>query len=182
MKRTVGRLADGREILWFDRDEGVVRDTTDRRSLPPTATTSQIRYDAVLDEWVAIASHRQDRTFLPPADLCPLCPSREGRLTEVPSDDYDVVVFENRFPSFSTDITGVEDNHRSGRPVRHPTGVRPVRGRVLHQRPLRIVRAAEPRPGSPRRRSVGGPHRRPQCPRARRAGLSASRIAASRSA
>jgi UDPglucose--hexose-1-phosphate uridylyltransferase len=114
VKRTVGRLADGREILWFDRDEGVVRDTTDRRSLPPTATTSQIRYDAVLDEWVAIASHRQDRTFLPPADLCPLCPSREGRLTEVPSDDYDVVVFENRFPSFSTDIIGVETTTEAG--------------------------------------------------------------------
>jgi UDPglucose--hexose-1-phosphate uridylyltransferase len=48
---------------------------------------------------VVIAAQRQDRTFLPPPEECPLDPSREGRLTEIPADDYDVVVFENRFPS-----------------------------------------------------------------------------------
>jgi UDPglucose--hexose-1-phosphate uridylyltransferase len=46
------------------------------------------------------ASHRQDRTFLPPADHCPLCPTRPGRPpTEIPFESFDVVVFENRFPS-----------------------------------------------------------------------------------
>jgi UDPglucose--hexose-1-phosphate uridylyltransferase len=50
---------------------------------------------------VAIASHRQGRTHLPPVDECPLCPSRAGHHTEVPAEDYDVVVFENRFPSFA---------------------------------------------------------------------------------
>jgi UDPglucose--hexose-1-phosphate uridylyltransferase len=93
--------------MWYDRDEAVVRNSIDQRDLPQTATTSQIRYDAALDEWVGIASHRQTRTFLPPADECPLCPSRNGRQTEIPSEDYDVVVFENRFPSFATDVTGV---------------------------------------------------------------------------
>lgn len=108
MRRTEGRLADGREILWFDQAEPAVRQMTDQRDLPNTATTSQIRYDAAVDEWVAIASHRQDRTFMPPADQCPLCPSRDGRHTEIPSEDYEVVVFENRFPSLATDVTGVE--------------------------------------------------------------------------
>jgi UDPglucose--hexose-1-phosphate uridylyltransferase len=49
-----------------------------------------------------MGDHRRpapDRTFLPPPEECPLDPSREGRLTEIPADDYDVVVFENRFPS-----------------------------------------------------------------------------------
>ncbi|MDP9418542.1 MAG: galactose-1-phosphate uridylyltransferase [Actinomycetota bacterium] len=101
MKRTSGRLSDGREILWYDERDDRVRDAQDRRDLPRTATTSQLRLDPLLDEWVAIASHRQDRTFLPPADECPLCPSREGRLSEIPTPDYDVVVFENRFPSFA---------------------------------------------------------------------------------
>jgi UDPglucose--hexose-1-phosphate uridylyltransferase len=79
VKRTEGRLADGREIIWFDDADDAVRDgVRDERDLPQTATTSQVRYDATLDEWVAIASHRQDRTFLPPADQCPLCPSRDG--------------------------------------------------------------------------------------------------------
>ena len=48
-----------------------------------------------------IAAARQDRTYQPPADQCPLDPSGPGRLTEIPADSYDVVVFENRFPSLA---------------------------------------------------------------------------------
>ena len=103
MRRSTARLADGREIVYFDSDDNRPRrDEADQRDLGPISTSSQIRYDAVLDEWVAIASHRQGRTHLPPTDECPLCPSRDGRHTEIPSPDYDVVVFENRFPSFAT--------------------------------------------------------------------------------
>jgi UDPglucose--hexose-1-phosphate uridylyltransferase len=61
-----------------------------------------VRYDPLLGEWVIIAGHRQDRTYLPPADLCPLDPSRPGRLTEIPAPGYEVAVFENRFPSLVT--------------------------------------------------------------------------------
>ena len=46
------------------------------------------------------AGHRQDRTFLPAEDVCPLCPTKEGRPpTEIPWPAFDVVVFENRFPA-----------------------------------------------------------------------------------
>jgi len=103
VNRTRRSLADGREILYFDRDP-VPRDAVDTRDLPPVGTHSQLRYDALLDEWVVIASHRQTRTFLPPVDQCPLCPSRDGRLTEIPDSEYQVVVFENRFPSLSTGV------------------------------------------------------------------------------
>src|SRR6202453_679026 len=58
-----------------------------------------IRWGDLAGGWVVIAAARQDRTFLPPADQCPLDPSAPGRLTEIPADSYDVVVFENRFPS-----------------------------------------------------------------------------------
>ena len=34
-------------------------------------------------------------------------PSRDGRQTEIPSPDYDVVVFENRFPSLATSVPPV---------------------------------------------------------------------------
>lgn len=105
MRRTSARLADGREIVYFDLDESATtRDAPDLRDLPPISTASEIRYDAVLDEWVAIASHRQGRTHLPPTHQCPLCPSTADRLTEIPASDYDVVVFENRFPSFATSL------------------------------------------------------------------------------
>jgi UDPglucose--hexose-1-phosphate uridylyltransferase len=105
VKRTSRRLADGREILYFDDDRHPVERTAeDTRDLPPVSTRSQLRYDALLGEWVAIASHRQTRTFLPPADECPLDPSRPGRPTEIPESEYQVVVFENRFPSLATAV------------------------------------------------------------------------------
>jgi UDPglucose--hexose-1-phosphate uridylyltransferase len=62
---------------------------------------NQLRWDPTLREWVAYATHRQDRTFLPPPEWCPLCPTRDGAPpTEVPRSSYEIVVFENKFPSF----------------------------------------------------------------------------------
>ncbi|RCV49661.1 galactose-1-phosphate uridylyltransferase [Marinitenerispora sediminis] len=103
MWRSSGRLADGRQIIYFDEtpDTGRAK-APDRRPLPPAAPSSQLRRDPLLDDWVVLAAHRQDRTFLPPPDECPLDPTRGDRLTEIPADDYDVVVFENRFPSLAT--------------------------------------------------------------------------------
>jgi UDPglucose--hexose-1-phosphate uridylyltransferase len=61
---------------------------------------SELRWHPILREWVITATHRQDRTFLPPKDYCPLCPTQPGAFpTEVPSPDYETVVFENKFPS-----------------------------------------------------------------------------------
>ena len=62
---------------------------------------SEVRWDPLFRDYAVIASHRQDRTYRPPVDSCPLCPSRQGMSTEVPAADYEVVVFENRFPSFA---------------------------------------------------------------------------------
>jgi UDPglucose--hexose-1-phosphate uridylyltransferase len=122
VKKTVSRLADGREIIYFDQHDDAVRVLEDPRDLPTTATMPEIRYDPLMNEWVAIAAHRQTRTFLPPAEECPLCPSRDGRQTEIPSPDYDVVVFENRFSSFSTrasDLAQVADVYETLHP-KHP--------------------------------------------------------------
>ncbi len=61
---------------------------------------SERRYDPTTGEWRMFARHRQDRTFLPSEDLCPLCPTVDpARPTEIPFPSFDVVVFENRFPS-----------------------------------------------------------------------------------
>ena len=74
----------------------------DRRPLPPFEPgQSQLRFDQATGQWVVIAARRQDRTYKPPPDQCPLCPGPTGLTSEVPAPDYDVVVFENRFPSLS---------------------------------------------------------------------------------
>jgi UDPglucose--hexose-1-phosphate uridylyltransferase len=103
VKKTPTRLADGRELIYYDSADSKVRDAVDERPLERVATTSETRYDRLLGDTVAIASHRQGRTYHPPADQCPLCPSRDGRHTEIPDSDYEVVVFENRFPSLAGD-------------------------------------------------------------------------------
>ena len=92
-------LADGRELIYFGDLSDEEASYRDRRPLPAVEVSSQVRRDPLLGEWVIVAGHRQDRTFLPPADHCPLDPSTPDRLTEIPAPSYEVVVFENRFPS-----------------------------------------------------------------------------------
>ncbi|MFI7344758.1 galactose-1-phosphate uridylyltransferase [Streptomyces sp. NPDC049936] len=103
MKKTSTRLADGRELVYYDLRDDTVRDAVDHRPLERTVTTSEVRRDPLLGDSIAVASHRQGRTYHPPADQCPLCPSQGERLSEIPDSSYDVVVFENRFPSLAGD-------------------------------------------------------------------------------
>ncbi|MCP3800271.1 galactose-1-phosphate uridylyltransferase [Allokutzneria sp. A3M-2-11 16] len=104
MKRSSNHLADGREIIYFDDTETAPRTAVDSRDLPAQAPRSEIRRDPLTGEWVGMAAHRQSRIYKPPADLCPLCPTSPGRPTEIPESSYDVVVFENRFPSFAQGV------------------------------------------------------------------------------
>jgi UDPglucose--hexose-1-phosphate uridylyltransferase len=99
VRKTPTTLADGRELIYFGRRPVPPDGLVDLRPLRPVEVSSQIRHDPLLGEWVIIAGHRQDRTFLPAAADCPLDPSRPGRLTEIPASEYEVAVFENRFPS-----------------------------------------------------------------------------------
>ena len=95
-------LADGRELLLFALPGHTPAPVTDRRPLPDYENEqSRLRFDRQTGQWVIIAALRQDRTYKPPPDQCPLCPSPSGQTSEVPAPDYDVVVFENRFPSVS---------------------------------------------------------------------------------
>lgn len=100
--RTTRRLSDGREIAYYDSTSGHDRMAEDRRVLDDAPTLTELRRDPLLDEWVVVAGHRQARTFHPPTSECPLCPTHDDQLTEIPEADYEVVVFENRFPSLTT--------------------------------------------------------------------------------
>lgn len=99
---TSTRLADGRELIYFDQGSVPHAHTaSDQRPLEVRSAldTGELRFDALTGDWVAVAAHRQSRTYLPPADQCPLCPTTGANLSEIPDSAYDVVVFENRFPS-----------------------------------------------------------------------------------
>ncbi|BBY55142.1 galactose-1-phosphate uridylyltransferase [Mycobacterium koreense] len=99
---TVWPLADGRELLFFSLPAHVPAPVADRRPLPPRREQpTELRFDQTTGAWVIIAADRQDRTYKPPADQCPLCPGPGGTTSEIPAPDYDVVVFENRFPSLA---------------------------------------------------------------------------------
>jgi UDPglucose--hexose-1-phosphate uridylyltransferase len=63
---------------------------------------SEQRYNELRDEQVVYAIHRQDRTFLPARDHCPLDPTRPGGPdTEIPVPAFEIAVFDNRFPAFA---------------------------------------------------------------------------------
>lgn len=112
VRRTRGRLYDGREIIYYDDsppyvDGSATRELVDSRPPAPAARAGQMRYDPLSGSWVAIAAHRMGRAFMPPLDECPLCPTGRGtEPSEIPADDYDVVVFENKSPSFSPRVEG----------------------------------------------------------------------------
>jgi len=72
---------------------------------------SELRWNPTLEEWVITATHRQDRTFFPPPDYNPLAPTQPGGFpTEIPAANYEIVVFENKFPSLRREapLPGVE--------------------------------------------------------------------------
>ena len=101
--KTAVTLADGRTLMYFGAIPGRPADYPDRRRLDPAVIRSEVRFDWLLGEWVVIASHRQDRTFQPADNQCPLCPSTADNCTEIPAPEYEVVVFENRFPTLNGD-------------------------------------------------------------------------------
>ncbi|MCQ4622526.1 galactose-1-phosphate uridylyltransferase [Corynebacterium sp. CCUG 70398] len=114
-------LSDGRELIYYDPPSGGTaevppRTAEDERGLPEVHTDSWMRKDPLTGEWALYAAHRQNRTFLPPANEDPLAPTRPGQKpSEIPESDYEVVVFENRFPSLSMGMEGRDGTPAVGR-------------------------------------------------------------------
>lgn len=54
---------------------------------------AELRYDPLTNDWIMIASHRQNRPQMP-KDWCPFCPG-SGKVP----DDFDVLEYDNDFPA-----------------------------------------------------------------------------------
>src|SRR4051812_32581883 len=78
-----------------------------------------MRLDVLTGDWISIAANRQNRAFLPPAELDPLAPQSPTNPSEIPSR-YDVAVFENKSPSFGPALATATDDA--------PAAVDPPRG------------------------------------------------------
>ncbi|MGH3940613.1 MAG: galactose-1-phosphate uridylyltransferase, partial [Pseudonocardiaceae bacterium] len=116
------RLADGRALTYYDDREpyasgAATRALHDPRELSPGQARPLMRRDVLTGEWVVFAPHRMGRMHLPSTETCPLCPSRDGAATEIPADDYDVVVFDNRFPSLASRFDGPVPSLVDGDPL-----------------------------------------------------------------
>ena len=103
VRRTRTTLADGRELIYFDDSApyvsgGATRRLDDPRPLPDRFAAApadaprgpQMRFDVLTGEWIPMATHRMNRTHLPPADANPLAPARPGAEYsdgEIPAED-----------------------------------------------------------------------------------------------
>ena len=107
--RIEAKLFDGRDLFYFDDQHSKLAEArkSDQRAKAERPQTADLRFDALTGEWITVASHRQQRVVLPPAHSCPLCPTSEENLSELP-DNFDVAVFENKGPAFGP-ATGLID-------------------------------------------------------------------------
>ena len=103
MQKRVLTKPDGRSLTLY------ARTALPENIIAPSPISSKhtsdahLRWHPLRGEWVAYATHRQNRTFLPPAEYNPLAPSRDPvQPTEVPDAPWDVAVFENRFPTLTS--------------------------------------------------------------------------------
>jgi len=64
------------------------------------AKGGELRWHPFRQEWSIYAPHRQNRTFKPSAADDPLAPSVAGQpLTDIPFEDFELCIFENKFTS-----------------------------------------------------------------------------------
>jgi UDPglucose--hexose-1-phosphate uridylyltransferase len=98
-------LSDGRSLSLYGwhKHEGV---RTDKLTAAPPAMAQImpgiLNWHPFKQDFVCTSPGRQNRTFKPAADQCPLCPTSANadHMKEIPFADFEVAVFDNRFPSY----------------------------------------------------------------------------------
>lgn len=111
---------DGRSLWLYARAPLPADLTAPSPGVGPVAPASHLRWHPLRGEWVAYASHRQNRTFLPPPEWNPLAVTSDPSApTELPAGPWEVAVFENLFPTLSA---------QAGEPPRSIVETRPGKG------------------------------------------------------
>ncbi len=92
------RKKDGRDLFLYGYQEHELEalDDTDGE----VAKGGELRFHPLRQEWNLYAPHRQNRTFKPSAADNPLAASKPGKaVTEIPFEDFELAIFENKFTS-----------------------------------------------------------------------------------
>lgn len=106
MYSQVLRKPDGRLLTLYSRRPIATDIEAPSPGSEPIQANPHLRWHPLRGEWVAYASHRQGRTFMPPPQYNPLAPTLDPKLpTELPQGNYDIAVFDNRFPSLIPSAT-----------------------------------------------------------------------------
>jgi UDPglucose--hexose-1-phosphate uridylyltransferase len=95
---------DGRELHLYSRSDFSVEEKVAAPSpfAEPLEGKPQLRWHPLRNEWVTYAAYRQGRTFLPPPEYNPLAVTTDpANPTELPAGDWEVAVFDNRFPALA---------------------------------------------------------------------------------
>lgn len=109
---------DGRQLWLYSN--APLQDNMDAPTpfAEPLAANPHMRWHPLRGEWIAYASYRQDRTFLPPPEYNPLAVTKDPAFpTELPQGNWQIAVFDNRFPSLKTDAHSAPDNIVPTRPA-----------------------------------------------------------------
>ncbi len=107
MHRLALTKPDGRHLTLYSRRpiDPALRAPSPFRA--PLDAAPHLRWHPLRGEWVTYAAYRQGRTYLPPPQYNPLAPTTDlDHPTEVPAGDWDIAVFDNRFPSLADPPAG----------------------------------------------------------------------------
>ena len=104
MHTRVLQKPDGRRLTLYGREplDPVAGDAAPSPFAEPLHANPHLRWHPLRGEWIAYAAYRQGRTFQPPPQYNPLAVTTDpGHPTELPAGNWDIAVFDNRFPSLS---------------------------------------------------------------------------------
>ncbi len=94
---------DNRSLHLYGRSSINASITHELEVLEPQ-NTQHLRWHPLRQQWVGYATARQNRTFNPPKEYCPLCPVKKGATPgEIAVEDFEIAIFDNRFSSLSLD-------------------------------------------------------------------------------
>ena len=106
MHKTSLLKPDGRALTLYSRRPIEAAAAPSPAGAPP-ALDPHLRWHPLRAEWVAYAPSRQGRTFMPPPEYNPLAPTSDAsHPTELPQGNYDIAVFDNRFPTLGHCASG----------------------------------------------------------------------------